>query len=241
MPVYEPKGIQYDTISGHVDLVLEGGKALPAFWSHPNIGGTFPGVALIHDWWGIRPLERRLAQALAQMGYYVIAPDLFDTRVATTAEQAMQLVRELGTSGYAGVDAALEVMETHARSNHHVAVMGLGMGGSLAYEAAIRRDDLEAAVSFCGFPQRYLGRFAGAHAPILAVYGSEEPYIKPVVLKQLHEELTRSSPRHELVILPHAGRDFFESDDRTASQAWALMAGFFEKHLARPTISRLSP
>jgi carboxymethylenebutenolidase len=241
MPIYESKHVEYATVSGHVDVMMEDGRPLPAYWARPNLGGTFSGVVFVHDWWGIRPLERRLSQLLAQMGYYVLVPDLFDTRVAKTAQQAMEFVQELGSRAYAGVDAALQVMETHSRSNRRVAVVGLGMGGSLAYEAAIKRSDLEAAVSFYGFPQRYMGHFAQAKTPILAIYGSAEPYSKPPVLKRLSEELASAPVGHELHILPGAGRDFFAQEDATATQAWALLEAFLEEHLSLPKINRFAP
>ncbi|MCB1642489.1 MAG: dienelactone hydrolase family protein, partial [Xanthomonadales bacterium] len=187
---------------------------------------------LIHDWWGIRPIERRLAQSLAQMGYYVIVPDLFDGETADTPQAAMALVEKLGERGYQAVDAALSVMEKHLRSNRNVAAVGLGMGGSLAYEAAIKRSDLEAAVSFYGFPQRYLGQFENAHAPILAIYGSEEPYTKAPVIERLREELAQSALEHEVHIIPNAGRDFFGDSSRAATQAWEFLAAFLEKHLS---------
>jgi carboxymethylenebutenolidase len=241
MPIFESKHVEYATLSGHVDVMMEDGRPLPAYWARPNLGGTFSGVVFVHDWWGIRPLERRLSQLLAQMGYYVLVPDLFDTRVARNAQQAMQFVQEVGSRAYAGVDAALQAMETHARSNRRVAVVGLGMGGSLAYEAALRRTDLEAAVSFYGFPQRFMGHFTEAKAPILAVYGTEEPYSKPPVLKRLAEELRASPLPHEMHMLSGVGRDFFAEETATATQAWALLEAFLEKHLSLPNVNRLAP
>jgi carboxymethylenebutenolidase len=231
MPVYEPKQVEYTIESGRVSVMREDGTPIPAYWAHPEVGATFPSVALIHDWWGIRPTERRLAQALAQMGYYVIVPDLFNGQTADTAQQAMKLVEALGTRGYSGVDGALRAMEQHTRSNRNVAVVGLGMGGSLAYEAAIKRTDLEAAVSFYGFPQRYLGQLKMAHAPILAIYGSQEPYTRPNVLAHLRQEFAESSLPHELHLLEGAGRDFFDDGSAVASRAWALLAAFLEKYL----------
>ena len=232
MPVYEPRGVEYDIVSGHVTVILANGARMPAYWSHPNIGGTFPSVALIHDWWGIRPVERRLAQSLAQMGYYVIVPDLFDGETAETPQEAMALVEKLGEHGYAAVDAALGVMEKHLRSNRNVAAVGLGMGGSLAFEAAIKRHDLEAAVSFYGFPQRYMGQFDHAHAPILAIYGSDEPYTKAPVIERLRQELAQSQVEHEVHVIPDVGRDFFGNSSHAATQAWGLLAAFLEKHLS---------
>jgi carboxymethylenebutenolidase len=213
--------------------MLEGGVRLPAYWSHPNIGGTFPSVVLIHDWWGITPTERRLAQALGQMGYYVIVPDLFDGATAHTAQEAKHLVESLGTRGYAAVDAALAAMEKHLRSNRHVAAIGLGMGGSLAFEAALNRRDLEAAVAFSGFPQRYLGQFAHATAPILAIFGADDPYVKAPVVRRFKDELAASSLGHEVHMLDGVGRDYLAAGEQAATHAWALLDDFLEKHLKR--------
>ena len=60
MPIYESKHVEYAIVSGHVDVIVEDGQPLPAYWARPNLGGTFSGVVFVHDWWGIRPLERRL-------------------------------------------------------------------------------------------------------------------------------------------------------------------------------------
>lgn len=231
MPVYESKHVEYAIVSGHVTIVLDEGVRMPAYWSHPDVGGTFPAVAFIHDWWGIRPTERRLAHSLAQMGYYVIVPDLFSGLKPQNAQDAMKLVETLGERGYSGVDAALRAMEHHSRSNRNVAAVGLGMGGSLAYEAAIKRTDLEAAVSFYGFPQRFLGQFKQAKAPILAVYGSDEPYTKPGVIQRMKHELAESPLAHEVHIIDNAARDFFDDGGSVATRAWSLLAGFLEKWL----------
>jgi carboxymethylenebutenolidase len=234
MPVYESKRVEYDIVSGHVSIMLEDGSPLPAYWSHPNIGGTFPCIAFIHDWWGIRPLERRLAQSLAQAGYYVVVPDLFFGATADTPQEAIQLVESLGANGFPEVDASLQAIEQHQRSNHRVAAVGLGMGGSLAYEAAVKRPDLEAAIACYGFPQRFMGQFRHAHAPILAIYGEHEPYTRPGVIKKLREELAESPLAHEVHIVADEAREFFDEADAGARQAWALMLAFLEKHLLRP-------
>jgi carboxymethylenebutenolidase len=243
MPVYEPNRVEYGITNGHIQIVDEStGAAVPAYWAHPMMGRQFPAVALIHDWWGITPIIRRIAHLFAQSGYYVIVPDLFEGHVATTPQEAMELVRRLGDQGYPRVDAALVALERHHNTNRDVAAIGIGMGGSLAYEAAIVRKDLEAAVSYYGFPQRYFGRFADAHTPILAVYGDHEPHVAPAMIDRLRDELTHSkrSVTHELLILPGAGRDFFLDDSSAANQessrqAFARTFSFLEQYLKGPS------
>ncbi len=240
MPIYDPNRIEYGITTGHIQIVVEGGQQLPAYWSHPNTGSRFPAVALIHDWWGITPTVRRLANLFAQAGYYVIVPDLFYGRVAATPQAAIELVKALGETGYPRIDAALTVLESHHNTNSDVAAVGIGMGGSLAFEAALLRADLEAAVAYYGFPQRYLGRFKDARAPILAFYGSAEPHVQPPVVARLRDELAQSPLPHEVVTLDGVGRDFFEATAEESQQAVGRRAlnhtfAFLERFLQGPT------
>jgi dienelactone hydrolase len=102
------------------------------------------------------------------------------------------------------------------------------------------RDDLEASVACYGFPQRYLGRFKDAKAPILAIYGSDEPFVAPDVVAALRRELADSALEHEVVILDGARRDFLSDhlvpDDthQPGSIAWDTMLAFLEKHRIAP-------
>jgi dienelactone hydrolase len=116
----------------------------------------------------------------------------------------------------------------------------MGMGGSLAFEAAIVRTDLEAAVAFSGFPQRYLGRFKEANTPILAFYGTKEPLIPADVIEQLQQELAQSPLPHKVVILEGAPHDIFtdrlpEEQRVHGRSAWHQMLAFLEEHLEGPT------
>jgi len=241
LPIYDPSHVEYSITSGHIQIVMDRGEQLPAFWAHPSMGNRFPGVALIHDWWGVNSVVRRLANFFAQMGYYVIVPDLFSGKVTDSPREAMALVEALGDAGYPRIHAALSALEHHHQCNGDVAAVGLGMGGSLAFEAAIVREDLEAAVAFAGFPQRYFGRFADSRTPILAFYGSDEPHIKPTVIEKLRKELAQSRHdiQHEVEVLPGVGHDIFidglsEAQQQQGRAAISRTLAFLEKYLKGP-------
>lgn len=243
MPLYEPDHVEYEVTGGHIQIAMEDGTTLPAYWAHPAIGAKFPGIALIHDWWGVTGVIRRMAMLFAQMGHYVIVPDLYAGRVATTHAEALALLDGLGNTGYPAVNNALRVLETHRHCNGDVAAVGLGMGGSLAFEAAIVRTDLEAAVSFGGFPQRYLGHFKRANTPILAFYGSEDRFIPREIVDRLQTELAacKIEPPHQVVILQGASHDVFVDDGADAQQsfqreAWVRTLDFLDELLAGPTL-----
>lgn len=241
MPIYNPDHVEYEVTSGHIQIAMEDGTSLPAYWAHPIMGARFPGIALLHDWWGMTATTRRMAMLFAQVGHYVIAPDLFDGQVATTHAEALKLLDMLGDSGFRRVDTTLSVLETHHYCNGDVAAVGAGMGGSLAFEAAIKRQDLEAAVAFGGFPQRYLGHFARAQAPILAFYGEQDEFIAPEVIDRLRAELAACTiePPHQVTVLPGAGHDIFanglpEAQRDVERTAWHQMLDFLDDLLQSP-------
>ena len=241
MPLYNPDHVEYEVTSGHIQIAMEDGTMLPAYWAHPTMGAVFPGVVLLHDWWGVTPLVRRMAMLFAQVGHYVITPDFFNGTVAETRNEALTMVDALGSAGFKQANSALSVLENHHNCNGHVAVVGLGMGGSLAYEAAIVRDDLEAAVAYSGFPQRYLGHFKRANTPLLSFYGSEDQYISPEMVEKLRVELAgcHLDPPHEVVVLEGAAHDLFDEDAGArvdlGRQAWHKTLDFLESILEGPT------
>jgi carboxymethylenebutenolidase len=241
MPIYDPDHIEYSITSGHIQIVMDNGEQLPAYWAHPLFGRRFPGAVIIHDWWGLTAIIRRLANLFAQMGHYVIVPDLFDGLEASTPKEAMRLVEALGNEGYARVDTTLHVLENHHLCNASVAAVGVGMGGSLAFEAAIKRDDLEAAVVFGGFPARYLGQFHKAHAPIYAFFGADEPHIKASEIERLSKELSTTplADQNKVEIVPEIAHEFFsekltDTQRQRSRDVLKKTLSFLDNHLEGP-------
>lgn len=241
MPIYDKDHMEYSINSGQITIVLDDGSKLPAYWSHPQLGTRFAGIALLHDWWGVNHTIRMLADFFAQMGYYVIVPDLYDGEVAKTPKEAMALLEKYQETRFMKANTTLAVLEQHHLCNASVAAVGVGMGGTLAFEAAIKRDDLEAAVAFAGFPQSYLGKFSKSNTPIFALYGSEEPHVKPVVVKAMMDEFDKTDlkDQHHVLVVDKIGREFFdenaspESRDN-ARKAMSQVLKFLEDHLEQP-------
>jgi carboxymethylenebutenolidase len=241
MPTHNSGRVEFAIDSGHIEIVSDKGQKVPAYWAHPRVGKKFSGICLLHDWWGLNDISRILVNFFAQMGYYVIAPDMYLGELAHDPKQAMKLLDKTKARHFDMADTALTVLEKHHRTNSRVAAVGLGMGGTLAFEAAIKRKDLEASVAYAGFPQQYLGQFAQANTPILAVYGSNEPYTKPKVVQILQNELSQGtlSEKHQVINIDGAAHDFFTADPDPTSQeiGKAVMTHtlrFLERYIEAP-------
>jgi carboxymethylenebutenolidase len=234
----ETRLVQHGVTSGFINIVADS-HYLPAFWAHPELGGTFPGLVLVHEWWGLTAQIRRQVRRLAELGFYVIAPDLFNHKTAHTADEGLALQQELGEAGPARVGAALRALQTHHRSNGRIAVIGWQLGGELAYHAALHRTDLDAAVVFYGKPDAYLTLMPADETPILALYGDKDPNIPPAMIERVKAALAKSSAKCEIEVYPGAMMGFFNDDlptyqQQAADDAWMKMLDFLCEHLQVP-------
>ncbi len=236
MPIYNPQHVEYTIVNGRITIMGDDGSAIPAYWSHPDIGGKFAAIAIVHDWWGITNTERHIADLFAQLGYYVIVPDLFNGQRATTPQEALDLVQQYGARSFGYIELALHALEQHIRCTGNTAIVGFGMGGTLAFEAAVTRADIEAAVAYSGFPNRLFGKFADAQMPILAFYGDHDPHITPQVIDRLRAELAQTALPHRVETLTNAGRDYMNEaqnphERAIANYVWAQTLAFVQEQL----------
>ena len=94
--------------------------------------GARIGVVVLHAWWGLNEDAMAYADRLADVGFAVIAPDMFRGQVATTAEEAERLSQE-GDDGIAA-DVAWAAIDRLAAEvpDAPLATLGWSFGASYA-------------------------------------------------------------------------------------------------------------
>lgn len=128
-----------------------------------------PGVLLLPSWWGADAPFRRRADALADEGLTVLAPDLnFGTR-PDTLDAAEQILADADPNRLAMAVQASAGLLAERAAGDRIAVVGFGMGGSLGLWLSVRRPDLvgacvsvygHQAIDFAGSQARYQLHFA---------------------------------------------------------------------------------
>lgn len=242
MPIHHESGkLEHAIDSGHIRIMTDNGTLVPAYWAHPRLGQKFPAIALLHDWWGFTNAMRLLTDYFAMRGYYVIAPDMFEGKRASTPAEANQLLTASEANRFPILDATLTVLEGHMNTNSHTAAVGLGVGGTLAYRTALQRTDIEAVVSVGGFPQGFIGHLKQAKTPILGLYGSKDPFIGKDVIEALRADLAQSpqASKHQVEVIVGAGHEFFSDTPSPQEEVWGRQVlhtalAFLEKHLQQP-------
>lgn len=214
---------------------LEGYLALPESGS-----GPFPAVLMIHEWWGLNQDIAALADALAEEGFVVLAPDAFRGSVAATPQDARRQVTETPREQIFGdIDAALDFLMKHPRVNgNRVGSIGFCFGGTHSMLLGTRRSDLAAVATFYGggpiTDASNLGQL-GRRAPVLGVFGEEDGSIPVSEVQQFEAALESRNADATITIYPGVGHAFVGSENYdqggTAGAAWNQMVRFFEENL----------
>lgn len=109
-----------------------------------------PVVVLLHDWHGRLPWIDDFGARLAEQGYRVAVPDLYDGRASTDKAEAGRLRRQR----MADVEGAHRIVseaigEARAVGSPHAAIVGFSMGATIALEYAAQ-GSVDAVVAYYG-------------------------------------------------------------------------------------------
>ena len=218
-----------------ITLTSEDGFKLSAYRAKPA-GKARGGLVVVQEIFGVNHHIRNVADQFAADGYDVIAPALFDRveRNFETGYQPADIERGRAVRGKLQLDHA--VMDTRAaakelkRTHPKVGVVGYCFGGTIAWLAATRIDETDAAVSYYG------GGVADTaeeqpSAPVIFHFGETDASIPKAhwdKVRELHPELP--------VYIYPAGHGF-ACDERgsfhapSAAQARERTLEFFRQHI----------
>jgi dienelactone hydrolase len=159
-------------------LTMTGHLALPA--------GTDrrPAVLIGPEGTGLGDVERRRADALAELGYVALAFDLHgDGRYLADPEEMLARCLPLlaDPDRMRGIGrAALDVLRAEPRTDPgRVAAVGYGTGGAVALELGRAGVDLRAIATVNGLITGRPGEAARIRCPVWAGVGSQDPITAP--------------------------------------------------------------
>lgn len=216
------------------------GVTLRGYMATPEGSGPYPAVIMIHEWWGLNKDIARLADALAQEGFVVLAPDLFRGSVAQSASAAMQQVQSTPRDQLqADLDAAVETLRDHPLVNSdRIASMGFCFGGTQSMYLGTRNTELDAVITFYGSGPITDPSALGAmtqNGPVLGVFGEEDGNIPVSEVHAFRSALEERGIQHTVTIYPEVGHAFVNSNnydgDGPAGRAWRQLVAFLDKNL----------
>ncbi len=209
---------------------------IQGFLAKPIDEGLFPGVVMIHEWWGLNDNIKEMAEKLASHGYVVLAVDLYNGEVATTSDQARQLITSFDT------DAGIQNMNfaaSYIQENHNVEKLGsIGwcFGGGQSLNLALNNEDMDATVIYYGQLETDPEVLSSINWPILGIFAGLDQGITEQNVNDFESSLIELAISNEIHIYPDVDHAFANpSGDRYApdesKDAWQKTLEFLNENL----------
>jgi carboxymethylenebutenolidase len=207
----------------------------------PDGKGPFPGLVVIHEWWGLDDWVKEQASKLADEGYASLAIDLYRGKVATTPDEAHEIMRGVPEDRAArDLHAALEFLKSQPNVNQdRIGSIGWCMGGGYSLDVALQEPTLAATVINYGHLAADAGSLKRIKASVLGIFGGQDRGIPVDDVKNFEQTLKQQGNKVEIVIYPNAGHAFENPNNKTgyraddAADAWKHTISFLASTLKK--------
>ena len=211
-----------------------GTETVNALLYTPQGKGPFPALVVIHEYWGLNDWVKEQASKLADQGYVALAIDLYRGKVATTPDEAHEIMRGVPEDR---ASRDLLAASAYLRSQKNidparVGSIGWCMGGGYAFNLAVNDPKLKVAVVNYGHLASDDATLKKINAEILGIFGGQDRGIPPADVKKFESQMKALGKTVDVHIFPDAGHAFENPNNKTgyraddAAQAWKITTDF---------------
>lgn len=216
-----------------------------ASWSEVGSGGR--GIVLCHPWWGLSEGVREIGYGLADAGFLVVMPDLYDGRTTLDLDMAERLRSAFPLAvRQERFDAAVEHLLAHPlRTAGPVGAVGLSLGAAWALGlAASQPEDVAAVVLYYGTGDP--GDTPAVGSACLGHFAEDEEWKADEDVTARRDRLTAAEVDVRFHTYPGTSHWFAESDVPTvydsiaADVAMRRTVAFLTERLLPPAVEDLA-
>lgn len=242
-----------------IDLTVndgDGTSVMAGYLARPAAPGPHPNVLVGFEMFGVTGYIRGVVQRLARLGYSALAPDFYHRlgdRVELSAdaegrERGFKLLTGIHRDGVRqDVQAAIAYLAGQPGGSNRTAMLGLSVGGHIAYYAATQLPLAALIVCYPGWltgtdiplsqPEPTLAltpRIADLGTPVLFLVGDQDHLVTTEQRGLIAGQLDGAGVQHEMIVYPDTPHGFLCQERDTyrpaaAEDAWshitALLSG----------------
>ena len=205
-----------------------------AYLSLPSGQGPFPGIIVIHEWWGLNENIEHWADRLATAGYAALAVDLYGGVVAKTPDDAMKAMKAVDQQKAIGViKTAFDFLASDSRiMAKKRAVIGWCFGGGYSLQSALALPGLDGAIMYYGQPETDPQKLGAIKARLLGIFANRDKGIPPDTVNKFEAALKQAGVRNE--IFRYDAEHAFANpsnpkyDEKSAADAWTHVLTFLD-------------
>jgi carboxymethylenebutenolidase len=147
---------------------------------------------VIHEWWGLNDyIERESEKLQTELGVNVLALDLYDGKVATTAEQAGKLMQSVSEErAKAIINGAIQYVGAKAK----IGTVGWCFGGGWSMQTSLlAKKQAVGCVIYYGMPEKDSSKLAALNCDVLGIFGTKDKWISPVVVQEFEKNMKKAN------------------------------------------------
>jgi carboxymethylenebutenolidase len=195
---------------GHPVSYHSGDETVHAVLYLPQGKGPFPALVVIHEWYGMNDWVKQQASNLSHQGYAALAIDLYRGKVATTPDEAHEIMRgvpeDRADRDLLAATAYLRTLTTVDAKR--IGSIGWCMGGGYAFDLAVLDPKLKVAVVNYGHLAADNATLKKIHASILGIFGAKDVGIPVPDINKFESQMKALNKKVEIHIFPDAGHAF---------------------------------
>lgn len=203
--------------------------------------GPFPGLIVIHEWWGLNDWVKEQASKLSDQGYAALAVDLYRGKVATTPDMAHEIMRGVPEDrAKRDLHAAFEFLASQPNvKKDRIGAIGWCMGGGYSLDVALQEPTLAADVINYGHLATDPEALKKINSPILGLFGAQDKGIPPEDVRKFGEALDKMGKKIDVKIYDDAGHAFENPNNKDgyraadAADAWQRTTDFLAANLKK--------
>jgi carboxymethylenebutenolidase len=150
---------------------------------------------VIQEWWGLNDYIKKEAATFAAelKGVNVIALDLYDGQVATTAEDAGKLMQAVKTER---AQAIIRGAQQYAGPKAEFASVGWCFGGGWSLQTALLGGkQTVGCVMYYGMPEKDVAKLKTLNSDVLGIFATQDQWISPAVVAQFRADMAAAGKK----------------------------------------------
>jgi carboxymethylenebutenolidase len=228
-------------VEGQAVSYKSGDETVQGVLYTPAGKGPFPAVIVIHEWWGLNAWVKEQASKLSDEGYVALAVDLYRGKVATTPDEAHEIMRGVPEDrAKRDLHAAFIFLVSQANvKTNRIGSIGWCMGGGYSLDVALQEPTLAADVINYGHLATDPDSLKKINAPILGLFGAQDRGITPDDVHKFANSLENMGKKIDVKIYDDAGHAFENPNNKEgyraadAADAWKRTVDFLSETLKK--------
>jgi carboxymethylenebutenolidase len=180
------------------------------FLAKPNNMEKYPGIVMIHEFWGLNDNIKDMARQMAAEGYVVLAVDLYNGEVAAESSRARELatsIRNNPGEAVKNMRAAVSFLREHDSVSGRIASLGWCFGGGMSLQLALN-EQMAATAIYYGSLVTDKESLSVIQWPVLGIFGSEDTSIPVEQVREFEKVLTENNVENEIYVYDGVGYAF---------------------------------